>query len=117
MIAAMNKTERIAEEIIKIAYDKGGLISGDDLSEEQRNATKDNAVNYVMQFYGAFSGDEINGLYYGLNEKGFELGRRGFFSGEERERKRLRTGVNIAIITSVVSVIIAIIAIVVDYLK
>ena len=55
--------------------------------------------------------------YYGLNEKGFELGRRGFFSGEEKERKRQRTGVNIAIITSIASAIIAIIAIVADYLK
>lgn len=112
----MNKTERIAEEIIKIAYNKGGLISGEDLSEEKIKATEDNAVDYVMNFYGSFSGEKGKG-YYGLNEKEFELGRRGFFSGEERERNRLRTGVNTAIITSVVSVIIAIIAIVIDYLK
>ena len=112
----MNNTEIIAEEIIKIAYDKGGLINADDLTEDQRKATTDNAVDYVMQFYGTFSGDGKN-RYYGLNEKGFELGRRGFFSGEEKERKRQRTGVNIAIITSIASAIIAIIAIVADYLK
>lgn len=52
-----------------------------------------------------------------FKRKGFELGRRGFFSGEEKERKRQRTGVNIAIITSIASAIIAIIAIVADYLK
>ena len=108
----MNKTERIAEEIIKIAYDKGGLVNGESLTEEQINA-----INYVMRFYGDFSGDRENGYYYGLNEKGFELGRRGFFSGEEKERLRQRKGVNIAIITSVASAIIAIIAIVVDYFK
>ena len=90
----MNNTEIIAEEIIKIAYDKGGLINADDLTEDQRKATTDNAVDYVMRFYGTFSGDGKN-RYYGLNEKGFELGRRGFFSGEEKERKRQRTGVNI----------------------
>ena len=105
----MNNTEIIAEEIIKIAYDN-------DLTEDQRKATTDNAVDYVMRFYGTFSGDGKN-RYYGLNEKGFELGRRGFFSGEEKERKRQRTGVNIAIITSIASAIIAIIAIVADYLK
>ena len=103
----MNNTEIIAEEIIKIAYDKGGLINADDLTEDQRKATTDNAVDYVMRFYGTFSGDGKN-RYYGLNEKGFELGRRGFFSGEEKERKRQRTGVNIAIITSIASAIIAI---------
>ena len=108
--------DKDAEEIIKIAYDKGGLINADDLTEDQRKATTDNAVDYVMRFYGTFSGDGKN-RYYGLNEKGFELGRRGFFSGEEKERKRQRTGVNIAIITSIASAIIAIIAIVADYLK
>lgn len=113
----MNKTERIAEEIIKIAYDRGGLVNGESLTEEQIKATNDNAINYVMRFYGDFSGDRENGYYYGLNEKGFELGRRGFFSGEEKERLRQRKGVNIAIITSVASAIIAIIAIVVDYFK
>ena len=30
----MNNTEIIAEEIIKIAYDKGGLINADDLTED-----------------------------------------------------------------------------------
>lgn len=112
----MNQTERIAESIIKAAYDKGGLISSKDLTEEQRNYTSDNAVNYVMRFYGAFSENNGKG-YYGLNEKGFELGRRGFFSGEAKERKRQRIGVNIAIITSVISVIIATFAIVMDYFK
>lgn len=50
----MNKTERIAEEIIKIAYDKGGLVNGESLTEEQIKATNDNAINYVMRFYGDF---------------------------------------------------------------
>lgn len=112
----MNQTERIAESIIKIAYDKGGLISGEDLTKEQRAATSDNAVNYVMRFYGSFS-ENKGKRYYGLNEKGFELGRRGFFSGEAKERKRQRTGVNIAIITSIISAIIAIIALLIDYFK
>lgn len=49
----MNKTERIAEEIIKIAYDKGGLVNGESLTEEQIKATNDNAINYVMRLYVA----------------------------------------------------------------
>lgn len=107
----MNATERKAEELIRMAYNKGGLISGEEMTKEQRAATADEAVNYVMRFYGAFSENKGIG-YYGLNEKGFELGRRGFFSGEEREMRNRRTGMRIAIITSIASIIIAIIALI-----
>lgn len=107
----MNVTEKKAEGLIKIAYNKGGLISGEEMTKEQRDATENEAVNYIMRFYGTFSENKGIG-YYGLNEKGFELGRRGFFSGEEREMRNRRTGMRIAIITSIASIIMAIIALI-----
>lgn len=61
-----------------------------------------------MNFYGTFSGSAKR--YYGLNEKGFALGRSGFFSGEEKERRNRYIGINVAIITSIISAIIAMIA-------
>lgn len=45
----MNKTEEIAEEIIKIAYNNGGLVWANQLTEKQRKATEDNAINHVMR--------------------------------------------------------------------
>lgn len=107
----MNTTEKKAEEIIRMAYNKGGLISSEEMTKEQQDSTEDKAVNYVMCFYGAFSNAGKIG-YYGLNEKGFELGRRGFFSGEEKEIRSRRTGMRVAIITSITSIIIAIIALI-----
>ena len=105
----MNKTEKIAEEVIRATYKKGGLSYMSDFPKETLNATKDDAVEYILEIYGHISRNNNNACY-GLNEKGFELGRRGFFSGEEKERRNKRIGIYAAIITSVLSVIIAAIA-------
>lgn len=105
----MNKTERIAEEVIRVTYTKGGVSHMRDFSKEILEATKDNAVEYILEIYGHISRSNKDASY-GLNEKGFELARRGFFSGIENDRKINRIGVYIAIITSLISVIIAIVA-------
>lgn len=111
----MNRSEEIAEKVLKIAYEKGGTICGKDVSDEIRKSS-DHNIDSILSDYGDFISEEIEGGitrgYYKMNDKGLRLARRGFFSGEEKEISDNRMGVRIAIITSIASIIMAIIALI-----
>lgn len=111
----MNSSEEIAEKVLKIAYEKGGTICGKDISDDIRKLS-DHNVDSILSDYGDFVSEEIEGGitrgHYKMNDKGLRLARRGFFSGEEREIANNRMGVRIAIITSITSIIIAIVALI-----
>lgn len=106
----MNKSEEIAERIIRIAYEKGGTLNCADIDRDLRKETDYN-VNKILYEYGEFKDRDLSSgkvaKYYTINNKGYELARKGFFNGQEKAIKETR-------IISITSILIAILSLIIS---
>ncbi|WP_071145720.1 hypothetical protein [Bacteroides ihuae] len=117
----MNKSEEIADGIIKDAYRNGGSIDYDSIST--KIAADDlPQVNMILEEYGSLEIPLEDGTWfsYSLNQRGNVFASQGSFKGLEQERKekakdrkldRLSKKISIiAVIISVISLFVSIIA-------
>lgn len=115
----MTGSEKIAEVIIRYAYNKGNSVSIREIIEKfgkKEYAQASDNMNTILLRYGDFESNTVE-RYYILNSDGIEFARKGCFSGAEKREKQTTFRANLSLGISILATLISLGAFIVTICK